>query len=352
MQRRWSYLFGAVMVAAAGLVLVAPWLDIGWWLPRNVSSFGSQVDGLFYLILGITGFFFILTEGLLVYFIYTYSAPPEAHEHPVGHHYSVRKVFWTSFFKRVARPVAAVIHNQHRLELFWTLAPGAILVLIAFVQVRTWADIKYSASMPKPSADVQQMQVDSRQFEWRIRYPSPERYRSWQKKPDEKGYEDPARFGAHPHADDVWVVNELHVYRGADDNSIAGKVLITLTSEDVVHSLFVPNLRLKQAALPGKLIPVWFKATAANTKYNPQTHRWEDGWDFNQDRRDERHQIWEVACTELCGWGHYKMRGRLYVHESREDFQAWLQAAAAEQNRHTPAEIGVKGQGSGVRKDP
>src|SRR5579884_4337760 len=62
-QRRWSYLFAAVMVGFVGLVLAAPLM--GWWLPKNVSSYGGQVDGLFYLIFGITGFFFLLTEGLL-----------------------------------------------------------------------------------------------------------------------------------------------------------------------------------------------------------------------------------------------------------------------------------------------
>ena len=67
--------------------------------------------------------------------------------------------------------MTAVIHNQHRLELAWTMVPGAILLFIAFVQVKTWAEIKYQSSMPNPGK-TQQMEVNARQFEWRMRYPS------------------------------------------------------------------------------------------------------------------------------------------------------------------------------------
>src|SRR5690349_2591007 len=108
------------MTAAVALFVVAPFVGPGpngWWLPHNVSTFGPKVDMLFYLILGITGFFFIVTESILVYFMYAYAGGPGGHEHPVGHHYAEKKVFWTTFFKRIARPVTAIIHDQHRLEL-------------------------------------------------------------------------------------------------------------------------------------------------------------------------------------------------------------------------------------------
>ena len=323
MQKGWSFLFGAVSLGAVLLFVAAPF--VGWWLPKNVSSFGGQVDGLFYLILAITGFFFILTEGLLVYFMYVYAARPGSHEHPVGHHYAEKKVFWTSFFKSIARPVTAVIHNQHRLEMFWTLVPAAILLFIAFVQVRTWAEIKYQTNMPKPDGRTQQMEVNARQFEWHIRYPSLERLDNW-KDPAQQGYEPPEEFGKSRHADDVHVVNEIHVYQGQ-------KVLVSLKTLDVIHSFYLPNLRLKQDALPGKMIPVWFEATEANTKYDEASRRWVDGYRYDEGSQawqpDRRH-VWELACAELCGWGHYKMRGRLYVHPSEADFRAWLRATQTE----------------------
>src|SRR2546421_2298851 len=83
----WSVLFGTVMTAAVGLFIVAPFA--GWWLPKNVSTYGPKVDLLFFVILGITGFFFILTEGLLVYFLYVYAGSESGRrEHGFEHRHA------------------------------------------------------------------------------------------------------------------------------------------------------------------------------------------------------------------------------------------------------------------------
>src|SRR6516164_4613623 len=148
------------MFAAVALFVVAPFA--GWWLPRNVSSYGPKVDNLFYVILAITGFFFILTESLLVYFMFAYAGGPGTRSHVFGHHYAENKVFWTSMFKNLFRPITAVIHNQHRLEVTWTLVPAVILLFIAFVQVNTWEEIKYLSRMPKPDEQPQYMEVSAR----------------------------------------------------------------------------------------------------------------------------------------------------------------------------------------------
>ena len=86
-------------------------------------------------------------------------------------------------------------------------------------------------------------------------------------------------------------------------------ILVQLKSMDVLHSFFIPNLRIKQDAVPGMKIPVWFKAT-------------ENGQ-------------FDIVCAELCGWGHYKMKGRVTV-ESREDFDRWLEAQYARQEATQP----------------
>ena len=67
----WSVLFGIVMAACTALFVVAP--IVGWWMPQAASSHSWDIDYLFYLILAITGFFFILTEGLLVAFMFRYA---------------------------------------------------------------------------------------------------------------------------------------------------------------------------------------------------------------------------------------------------------------------------------------
>ena len=126
------------------------------------------------------------------------------------------------------------------------------------------------------------VEVVGRQFEWRLRYPG--------------------RDGTLGTPDDLFLVNDLHV--PADED-----FLVQLKSMDVLHSFFIPNLRIKQDAVPGMKIPVWFKATE-NGEY-------------------------DIVCAELCGWGHYKMKGRVTV-ESRADFERWLEKMYAQQEATQP----------------
>jgi cytochrome c oxidase subunit 2 len=305
--------------------VIAPFM--GWWLPKNVSSYGHKVDNLFYLILAITGFFFVLTEALLVYFMYTYAGRPGRGEHVFGHHYAERKVFWTSFFKSIARPVTAVIHNEHRLEQAWTFIPAAILLFIAFAQIGTWEEIKYQSRMLEPGEHPQYIEVSARQFEWRVRYPSAS---TMGLLTDPKAAEN---FSNSPQIDDIHVVNEVHTWKDQ-------KVMVFLKTRDVIHSFYFPNLRLKQDALPGKTIPVWFRAVESNTVR--QGDRWVDGdgIDETTGKPKDPTKVWELACAELCGWGHYKMVGKLYVHETQADFLEWLKSAQAQQNlSEPPAEV-------------
>ena len=93
-------------------------------------------------------------------------------------------------------------------------------------------------------------------------------------------------------------------------------ILVQLKSEDVLHSFFLPNLRVKQDAVPGMKIPVWFRAVKTG--------------DF------------DLVCAELCGWGHYKMKGRLTVvpRKGPGGFDAWLEEVKRQQNS-TSADTGT-----------
>ncbi len=321
MQKGWSILFGVVMLACTILWAVAPFVP-GWWLPHAASTWAGAVDGLYYMVLAICGVLFLLTEGILVWNLW------RAAEHP-----GQRSQF---------------VHGHHRLEVFWTSATAVVLLIIAFAQVGTWGVIKYWWTFPmfakKPDGfqvtdqfkkdpvnapqGYVQMEVFARQFEWRVRYPSRERMASFESDPSSPGHESPANFSASPHIDDVHVVNEIHVWKGA-------AVLVHLKTRDVIHSFYLPNMRLKQDALPGRTIPVWFMPTESNTVR--VGNDWQDGRGREPDGKPKDiHYVWELACAELCGWGHYKMQGRLYVHETREDYEAWLQEAARHQNATQP----------------
>ena len=85
---------------------------------------------------------------------------------------------------------------------------------------------------------------------------------------------------------------------------------------DVQHSFFVPELRVKQDAVPGTVIPVWFETN--------------DEGDY------------DLTCAELCGWGHYKMRGRVFA-ERESEFRAYLKTLQAEQGYDGVRELESEG---------
>ena len=244
----WSVLFLLVPVLGVGLFVYAPLAD--WWLPQDVSTYGHRIDRLFYIILGITGVVFVGVQGLFVYFIYKYRSDEPGR--------------------------AKYVHGHHTLELVWSIVPAGILVFIAVAQMSTWADIKFRKRMPagEPLAEVM-----ARQFEWQIRYPGPD-----------------GKLGT---IDDIFAVNDFHV-------PVDQPIKIALKTSDVLHSFFVPEFRVKQDAVPGLTIPVWFEVTKTGQ--------------------------YELMCAELCGWGHYKMRGRVTV-QTPEEFKAWLAKQKAEQDQ-------------------
>src|SRR5262245_5911232 len=289
------------MLACLGIWVASPFA--GWWLPPSASTHAPDIDRLYYIILAITGFFFILTETLLIVFMWKYAGRPGG-QHVFGHHAEEKKVFWTTFFKRLARPVSAFLHNQHRVELAWTLVPAAILLYIAFAQVGTWAEAKYRSRMPvagkedrinNPGASTPvRAEISARQFEWRVRYPSVATWRAWQKNPDDAKAWEKHAYRRQPQQDDVHVVNELHIIKGRP-------VVVYMSTLDVIHSFNVPHMRVKQDALPGRVIPVWFVPTESNTVRITDKAtglpRWVDGGGIDEKGQPrDVHQVWEIAC--------------------------------------------------------
>lgn len=269
--RYWSILFALAALFCIGAFVYAPFAP-DWWLPNNplephhtVSTFGREIDSLFVIILVITGITFVGTQVALVWAAFRFVDQTDAAGRPV-------------------RP-ATYFHGSQRLEVVWTIIPAAILVFIALYQMGTWAAIKFRSSAPKvqPLAE-----VTARQFQWVMRYPGAD--------------------GRLNTPDDVHLVNDLHFVK----NKTA---LIYLRSSDVLHSFFLPQMRIKQDAVPGLIIPVWFDCDRAG-KY-------------------------DLACAELCGWGHYKMRGNVTVHETQSEFDDWMQKATDAQNVSQLAAAGV-----------
>lgn len=311
MQKGWSIFFGVVLFGTFIIWFMAPFY--GWWLPENISVIGEDVDRLFYLILGATGFFFVLTQVILVYAMWQFT-PRDGEK-------------------------STYTHGNHRLEMVWTVVPAAILLFIAFAQVGSWMKVKFESQMPSPDLTVS---VTARQWEWRMRYPS-DRGRFQYDSPELRG--DRVRRGRawadRPEVDDLHVANELHAWKGAS-------VKLWLRTVDVLHSFTLPNLRLKQDTLPGRTVPMWFRAERANARFvllkdgKEAKVKLDDAGKVVEPADLAAHEgriiesgskkdAWEIACQELCGGRHYAMRGRLYIHDSVASYQTWLQYMQARQ---------------------
>jgi cytochrome c oxidase subunit 2 len=164
------------------------------------------------------------------------------------------------------------VHGNTLLEIVWTVIPSLILLGLTIASQRVWADIRFPANQPKEAV---QVEILAEQFAWNVRYPGPD--------------------GQFETEDDVTTLNQLHL-------PVGQVTLIRLRAKDVIHSFFVPEFRVKQDAVPGLPTQMWLEPTRAGE--------------------------FEILCAELCGLGHYRMRG-FATTESTEQFQAWLQETKA-----------------------
>ena len=115
--------------------------------------------------------------------------------------------------------------------------------------------------------------------------------------------------------DDITTINQLHLPKGKP-------AIIHISSKDVIHSFNLPNMRIKQDAVPGLSIPVWFVPTKTTAEMREELRSRER----YKDTADEF--VYEIACAQLCGNSHYSMRGFLTVH-TPDEYQAWLDEEAS-----------------------
>jgi len=248
-----------ILVASLASFVVAAHI---WWLQPLASVQGFAIDEMFNLILVATGIAFIVVHVFLGIALMRYGA------------------------RRGER--AAHWHEHLGAELTWTIVPAIGFIVLAIAGEIVWANI-YSP----PPANAEQIEVVGRQFEWYVRYAGPD---------GQFARTDPVLISASnplgidpkdPRAkQEVIALNELHLVTGRP-------VAIRVTAIDVIHSLFLPNFRVKQDAVPGRLVQIWF------TPNKPGRY--------------------QMACAQLCGVGHYTMRGNVTVGTQR-DLDAWLKA--------------------------
>jgi cytochrome c oxidase subunit II len=232
-------------------------------LPVEGSTHAGQIDGLIVLVHWLM---LVLFVGWGVYFIYVLfrfrqGANPRANYHGVKSHFSTY----------IEAGVAVVE-----------------VILLVFFAIPAWAT-RVSALPAESESTV--VRVVAEQFQWNVHYPGRDGKFG---RTDIKLIAPDNQLGldrSDPDAkDDIVTINQLNL-------PVGKPVIVHLSSKDVIHSFSLPQMRVKQDAVPGMTFPVWFTPTLTGD--------------------------WEINCSQLCGLGHYRMRG-FYSIKSQADYDAWL----------------------------
>lgn len=243
--------------------------NYGWGLPVGASSYAKDIDFGIYLIHGAMLTIFVLWSIFFVYLLVKYK-------------------------KREGVPAQGEEH-----ESFWGLLPDIAVTifeigLIAFYAIPVWSRIRLSGP-PAPMNATNRIEILAEQFAWNVHYPGPDG-KFGKRDPKLIHFNNP--MGLDPadpaSADDIVSANELHL-------PIGKPTVIDMTSKDVIHSFFIPEFRVKQDIVPGMKNTIWVEPTLEGT--------------------------FELACAQLCGFGHSLMRGDVFV-QSEAAYQAWLASKA------------------------
>lgn len=245
-------------------------------LPEIAAVNGGQIDSM---ISWIHIFMFILFVGWGGFFVYTL----------------VR-------FRRSNHPVADYTGvKSHMTNYIETAVLVVELVLLFGFSIPLWA--ARVDHVPSES-EALVVNVTGEQFAWNIRYPGPDGVFGRtditkidvQTNPLGLDRSDPAG------KDDVTTINQLFL-------PVNRPVVVRLRTKDVIHGFNVPEFRVKQDAIPGLTIPVWFIPNVTTAEMRAKT--------------GNAQFQYEIACAQLCGLGHYRMRGLVTVL-SAEEFQKWM----------------------------
>lgn len=243
-----------------------------YFLPEASSIHGRRTDSLFWLSMGIITVAFVVTNALLFTFAWLY-------QHKEGRR-------------------AAYYPENHKLELIWTVIPAVVMAVMVFTGWRAWRDI-----MAEAPANSQVFEIVGKQFNWIVRYPGVDNNKlgAFNYKLIDNNNETGIDYTDEAAFDDFTSTSELHI-------PVNKPVLLKIRARDVLHSVFIPHLRVKMDAVPGMPTRFWFIAD----KTTDEMRNISGNSDFR----------YEIACTEVCGQGHFSMRINLVV-EDEASWQAW-----------------------------
>jgi cytochrome c oxidase subunit 2 len=238
------------------------------------SNHGVLVDRMLYVTLGITFIVFVATQVALFWFSYKYQESDD------------RKAYYFP-------------HNN-KLEFIWTIIPAITLTVLVGFGIFYW--FKITGPAPK---DAMVVEVTGKQFGWMFRYPGADgelgkkyfkNVNAAASNPLGQLWDDPAN------QDDIFVEQEMHLV-------VNKPVQLVIGSQDVIHDVGLAHFRLKMDAVPGTPTTMWFTPTYTTKEMKEKT----GNPDFT----------YELSCDQMCGKGHWSMRGVIVV-ETQEEFDAWM----------------------------
>ncbi len=235
------------------------------------SEHGVVTDGLFWVTMAVTGVVFLITHVLLFIFPYKYQYKED------------RK--------------ATFYPDNNKLEIIWTLVPGVVLAGLVITGWMAWSDI----TAPAPE-NAHVVEIMGSQFQWDIRYPGKDNVLG--------DYDYRLTSATNAHGVDFTDKNAMDDFPSPVVVIPKGEpVLFKIRARDVLHSVFAPHMRLKMDAVPGMPTRFWFVPTKTTAEMREETGNPEFEY--------------EIACTEICGRGHFSMKKIIQVVEP-EEYQKWF----------------------------
>jgi cytochrome c oxidase subunit 2 len=260
-----------------------------WWcndmfygktlFPQGAASeMGQKIDLMLYITIGVTGVVFIITQILLFWFAFKYQERDD------------RKAFYFP-------------HNT-KLELLWTTVPAIFLTVLVVFGLKYW--FKITGEAPKESVVIE---ITGHQFGWEFRYPGADGILG---RKDYKltvganslgvDFSDPASH------DDIHVSGTVHI-------PVGKPIKFVINSQDVIHDVGLSHFRMKMDAVPGIPTTLWFKPLYTTEEMKV--------------RSGDPNFVYEISCDQMCGKGHFSMRGVIIV-ESEADYEKWLSTQKSE----------------------
>lgn len=243
----------AVIIWILTLLSVSLFFINKWWFPTAITDHAAALDRQFLITIIVVGIAFTAAQVGLGYMVWKYR-------------------------EDAARSRAVYTHGSSRLEVIWTVVTAIIFIGLAVMGQSVWASLRFNDAPPGSY----QVEVVSQQFQWNFHYPGTDKVfgRTDPNLIDDSSLNFIGLDEADPNAKDDAVHSVLAIPAGRP-------VELMLRSKDVIHNIWVPQLRFKQDLVPGMVIRVHFTANTPG-KY-------------------------ELACAELCGQLHFKMKSYLLV---------------------------------------